>query len=61
MTIHIGSKGFYGLYAFWCRIDLKLFLMLAHAMGEGNTKFGIFQRWFATFCGLFKFLRDVTE
>ena len=44
-----------------CRIGLKLFLRLAHATGEGNTKFGMFRRWFVTFCGLIEFPRDVTE
>ena len=49
MTIHIGYQGFCDSYAFRCHIGLKLFLRLAHPMGEGNTNFGIFQRWFATF------------
>ena len=49
MTIHIGSQGFCGSYAFRCCIGLKLFLRLALTTCEGNTKFGIFQRWFATF------------
>ena len=40
---------FCGSQAFQCCIGLKLFLRLARAMCEGNTKFGIFQRWFATF------------
>ena len=56
MTKHLGSKGFYGLYAFRCRIGLKLFLRLACAMGKGTTKFGIFLRWFGTFSYLIEFL-----
>ena len=43
MTIHIGYQGFCGSYAFRCRIGLKLFLRLALATCEGNTKFGIFR------------------
>jgi hypothetical protein len=61
MIIQIGSQDLCGLYTFRCRIGLKLFLRLARAMGDGNTEFGIFQRWFATFYGLIEFLRDVTE
>ena len=49
MTIRIGYQGFCGSYIFQCCISLKLFLRLARATCEGNTKFGIFQRWFATF------------
>ena len=60
MTIHIGYQGFCGSYAFRCRIGLKIILRLARAMCEGNTKFGIFQRWFATFSGLIEFPRDDT-
>ena len=50
MTIHIGYQGFCGSYTFWCRIGLKIILRLARDTGEGNTKFGIFQRWFALMC-----------
>ena len=42
-------QGFYGSYTFRCRIGLKLFLRHARATCEGNTKFEIFWRWFATF------------
>ena len=41
-AIHLGYQGFCGSYAFWCCIGLKLFLRLARATCEGNTKFGIF-------------------
>jgi hypothetical protein len=46
---------------FQCRIGLKLFLRVPRAMGDETTKFGIFLRSFATFSGLIKFPRDVTD
>ena len=41
-------------------IGLKIILRLARATCQGNTKFGIFRRWFATFWGLIEFPRDDT-
>ena len=61
MTIHKGYQGFCGSYVFRCRIGLKLFLRLAHATGEETTKFGIFLRWFGTFCCLIEFSHDVSD
>jgi hypothetical protein len=44
-----------------CDPELNLILRLARAIGEGNTKFEIFLRWFGTFSGLIEFPHDVTE
>jgi hypothetical protein len=60
MTKHLDFQGFYGSYAFYCHICLKLFLRLTRVTGEGSTKFEIFLGWFGTFFGLINFLRGIT-
>ena len=42
-------QGFCGSYTFRFYIGLKIIFRLACATCEGNTKFGIFRGWFATF------------